>query len=113
MALLKEITTRYGITANYWVINEFNVDRSRGSLLVEIVPYVSQEAREAGASPIMTDKITVRVEDVIYPEGSENESIPDYTDYFSPEALDGKDIYTVMYEYIRTHIGQFENAENV
>jgi hypothetical protein len=41
----------------------------------------------------------------------------DYTDYFSPEALEravkeGKTIYNVMYEYVKTHASEFELAED-
>jgi hypothetical protein len=41
----------------------------------------------------------------------------DYTDYFSPAALEkaaaeGKTIYNLMYEYVQTHAPEFELAEN-
>jgi hypothetical protein len=41
----------------------------------------------------------------------------DYTDYFSPAALEkaaaeGKTIYNLMYEYVQTHASEFELAEN-
>lgn len=112
MALIKEITTNYGVTAEYWIIDNLHINRATGAVYVEMVPYVSEAARRAGAEAIVTNKVNVRIEDVVYPEGSENESIFDYTTFFSAAALEEQSIYVALYNYVKTHIPEFAGAED-
>lgn len=54
MALCKQLTTEFGITANYHKISLININWHIKECEVQLDSYVSKEAREQGASPIIT-----------------------------------------------------------
>lgn len=110
MALYKEKTTKEGVVVSYWVIQSLKLDRGEGRVLIDVVPYVSQEAKESGASPLISCKESVRVEDLIYPDEEYGKDILHYTQYFSPAVLEGKNVYTVAYNYLKAEIPAFEGA---
>lgn len=110
MALYKEKTTKEGIVVNYWVIQSLKLDKDGGKVTIEVVPYVSQAAREAGALPFASNKEKVRVEDLIYPNEEYGKNILHYTEYFSPTVLEGRSVYTAAYNYLKAEIPEFEGA---
>lgn len=46
MALQKSIPTEYGVNATYWKICQFNVDSLNQRAHVELLGFISQDARE-------------------------------------------------------------------
>jgi hypothetical protein len=48
MALQKDITTEYGVTASYWRIIKRNEDFAENSVICVLGGYTSKEDREAG-----------------------------------------------------------------
>ena len=112
MALIKEVTTKEGLTVSYWKIFNIKIDRDKKLATFSLFPWISKATYQSGASPFKLAAVNIRVEDIIYPEGTPYPSILHYTDYFSPEALDGKEIYATIYQYVKRFIPTFENAED-
>ena len=52
MAILKSISTDYGVDATYWNIFSINESFKEKTLEVVIMGYFSKTVREAGASPV-------------------------------------------------------------
>lgn len=116
MGLIKNIETRSGITVSYWKITDWKINQTIGAVDIVLTPYISNANRQAGYDPIRDEVRRVRASD--YYKGENNPcNRTEYTDYFSPEALEraaakGKTIYNVMYEYVKTHAPEFALAED-
>lgn len=116
MGLIKNIETRSGVIVSYWKITDWKINQNAKSVDIILTPYISNEKRKSGYDPFRDEVRKIRISD--YYRG-ENDPVnrSDYTDYFSPEALEraakeGKTIYNVMYEYVKTHAPEFELAED-
>lgn len=102
MALLKTVTTDAGFKVKFWKVEELRIDRSNARVNIMVAPWVSKAAYQNGKPFVKTAAKTIRVVDLEYPEGSGFESKLDYTEWFSPEALEGKEIYAQAYDYLKT-----------
>lgn len=115
MALYKPHTLSDGVTVSYWVLSQFNIDRRARSVQFTLTPYVSQRARERGRDPVEGAQRVCRVENLDYsidgPYAKQRKM--DYDNFFSPDAIAGKDIYRVVYEYAKIHIPFFENSADI
>ena len=116
MGLNKTIMTRAGFEVSYWRISDWKINQSAQAIDIILTPYISSVSRKEGYDPVRDEVRKVRASDYFqYENYSGNRS--DYTDYFSPVALEkaakeGKTIYNVMYEYVKTHAPEFELAED-
>lgn len=115
MALIKEMKTRSGIVVDYWKITDWKINQSSKSVDIILTPYVSSQTRQNGYDPVRDEVRKIRATDY----GKEDSSLKrtDYTNYFSPSALDryaeeGKSIYQVMYDYIKVHDSDFADAKD-
>lgn len=108
MALRKKMMTKLGVTANYWTISTIRIDKDAKTAEITLVPHLSDTA-----PGVEFAKRSYRVKDIVYQEPYEEKTSTDYTDFFSPRALDGKDIYDVAYQYVKTHIPDFAGAKDV
>lgn len=111
MALLSEIQTKSGFTVSYWKITDWKINQTAKSMDITLTPYVNNKCRSEGYEPVRDEVRKVRATDY-------SDVRTDYTDYFSPSALEkqakeGKSIYQVMYDYIKKHDKIFEQAEDV
>ncbi len=109
MALIKEIKTKSGTTVSYWKITDWKINQTAKSMDITLTPYISSSTRSEGYDPVRDEIRKIRATDYI--------NRTSYTDYFSPAALEsaakeGKSIYQVMYDYIRTQ-DEFKGAENI
>jgi hypothetical protein len=52
MALQKEITTKYGVNADYWKVDHVEVQYDQKRATAFIKPYRNKAARDAGSSPL-------------------------------------------------------------
>lgn len=116
MGLIKEIESRSGIIVSYWKITDWKINQSAKAIDIILTPYISNQSRQQGYDPVRDEVRKVRASDYFKAEGSLNNR-SDYTDYFSPAALEkaaqeGKTIYNIMYEYVKTHAPEFELAED-
>lgn len=114
MALSKRINTSFGFSVSYWVLNEIRIDREKRMVNMTVLPYVNAAAHASGSAPVLSAKMTVKVADIDY-TGTEYEdrTCLHYSEYFSPEALAGKDVYIVAYQYLKQHVKEFKNAKDV
>ena len=87
MALYLPKTTKEGFEVNYWVIQSIEIDREKETATIKVLPYASQAAYQAGRRPVDSEKVIVRVKDVVYPSEEYGETMMHYTDYFGTEAL--------------------------
>lgn len=113
MGLIKTIETGAGFSVSYWKITDWKISLSARAIDIILTPYISNEKREQGYEPVRDEIRKVRASDFQNRYGSYDRT--DYTDYFSPEALEratkeGKTIYNVMYEYVKTHAPEFNLA---
>ena len=114
MGLIQNIETRSGIMVSYWKITDWKISEAAHAIDIILTPYISSSARQNGYDPVRDEVRKIRASDYYKGEGAPvNRS--DYTDYFSPKALElaaqeGKTIYNVMYEYIKTHSPEFNLA---
>lgn len=111
MALLKEITTRSGLTVSYWKITDWKINQSAKSMDITLTPYVSSKTRTEGFEPVRDEVRKIRATDY-------SNVRTDYTDNFSPDALDkaaqeNRSIYKVMYDFIKSHNNEFIEAKDV
>lgn len=116
MGLIKEIEARSGITVSYWKITDWKISQSAEAIDIILTPYISNQIRKSGYDPVRDEIRKVRASNYYKGDGSLMNRT-DYTDYFSPAALEraakeGKTIYNVMYEYVKTHAPEFELAED-
>ena len=59
MALIKQIMTDYGCTANYWNIGAVQEDFKGQGTEVTFYGYASKEARDAGKQPLSAGKVQI------------------------------------------------------
>lgn len=59
MAIIKEKSTNFGISASYHKLDRVELDIKNSEVLVYIATYPSAEARASATSPISIEKITV------------------------------------------------------
>ena len=116
MGLIKEIESRSGVIISYWKITDWKINQTIKAIDIILTPYISNEKRKEGYDPFRDEVRKVHASDYFKAEGYPNNR-SDYTDYFSPEALEraakeGKTIYNIMYEYVKTHAPEFELAED-
>lgn len=116
MGLVQQITTKSGFEISYWKITDWKISQAAKAADIILTPYISNKARLEGFEPVRDEVRKIRASDYYMgPQVPVNRT--DYTDYFSPEALEraakeGKTIYNVMYEYIKTHAPEFALAED-
>lgn len=115
MALIKSIMSRSGIEISYWKITDWRVNQDARAMDIILTPYISSQSRQEGFEPLRDEVRRVRANDWFDRDMILVRS--DYTDYFSPAALknaaaEGKTIYNLMYEYVKTHAPEFELAED-
>lgn len=103
--LRKSIQTKIGIPAEYWRIEHIEIDRNAKRCEISLSGY-----HDPNYAPI--DGIKIAVADIVYPEEYNQRDEYDYTNNFSPEALEGEDLYQVAYTYIKEHIPEFEGSED-
>ena len=114
MAIIKELQTMSGIMVSYWKITDWKINQSAKSVDIILTPYVSNQTRIDGYAPVRDEVKKIRATDYFVKEGSPfNRS--DYTDYFSPNALEngaknGKTIYNIMYDYVKEKYPEFADA---
>lgn len=113
MALLMQKQTDEGFVVSYWVIESIKLDREKRAVLLNLIPYASKELYDAGGKPFLPAKMNIQIEDILYPSPAYGVDMPHYTDYFSPAALEGKNIYAVAYDYIKLHIPAFAEAKDI
>ena len=101
MALQKQVRLATGVDVNYWIVGRFSLDREQKRMVVDVVPYLSKEAKDAGSKPFERDSITVKIEDLIYPDDSPYKNITHFTDYFSVERVAQGSIYELIYNYLK------------
>ena len=116
MGLIKPMITRSGIEVSYWKISDWKINQSAKAIDIVLTPYVSNKMKRDGYDPVRDEVRKVRASDYFREEGHALNRT-DYTDFFSPEALeraakDGKTIYNIMYEYVKTHAPEFALAED-
>ena len=117
MALLKEIETKSGVVVSYWKITDWKINMAAKSVDITLTPYVDTKTRQNGYEPVRDAVQKIRATDYYVKEGSPTNRT-DYTDYFSPNALNEmaqnqKSIYQVMYEYIKSHVEDFKEAKDI
>ena len=99
---------------SYWKITDWKINQSAKSVDIILTPYISSQTRTGGYDPVRDEVRKIRATDYFVKDGSPvNRS--DYTDYFSPNALensakDGKSIYHIMYNYIKECHQEFADA---
>jgi hypothetical protein len=101
MALIKDIAHPAGITSQYWRVIYTNIEYGNSFASIGLAGYVSQQARQAGNSPIDARSFTL--------------SPAEFDQYFSVSAQDPKDANTVKnaYNYIKGITGgQFVDAQD-
>lgn len=103
MALNKTIKSRAGFDMSYWKITDWHVTIGQNTMSIDLTPYVSQETRIENLEPVYDERRKIRV----FGE--------DYTNYFSPAALETSpdDIYKIMYRYIKEKVAEFEGATDI
>lgn len=116
MGLIQEITARAGFIISYWKITDWKINLSAKAIDIILTPYISNQSRKDGYDPVRDEVRKVRASDYYRFDGCP-ENRTDYTDYFSPSALEkaakeGKTIYNIMYEYVKTHAPEFKLAED-
>lgn len=85
MALIIEKETSYGINANYFKISAVQADFMQNKLNIQLLGWVSKEARQSNKSPLTTNTIACDVEftftDNLVAKGYEFlKSTPDFAD---------------------------------
>ena len=60
MGMQKEISTRYGVTLNYWRLNRVDVDIELNSTICRVGGYVSKTDALAGKTPLMNLEYSFR-----------------------------------------------------
>lgn len=117
MALIRELTTKSGITVSYWKITDWKINQSAKSVDIILTPYISSQTRIDGYDPVRDEVRKIRATDYFVKEGS-SVNRTDYTDYFSPSALEksaknGETVYHVMYNYIKKKHPEFTDSDDV
>lgn len=114
MAIIKEIQTSSGMMVSYWKITDWKINQTAKSVDIILTPYISSQTRINGYDPVRDEVRKIRATDYYVKEGS-LANRTDYTDYFSPSALeksalDGRTVYHIMYDYIKEKQPEFAGA---
>ena len=114
MALKKQIQSRAGFLLEYWRIGDWRIFMQHNIMDICLIPYLSSKTRENGLEPINEEIRKVRVFDAVNKIDPEKSKFG-FSEHFSPAALEsaGKDIYKLMYQYIKDHVPEFAGAEDV
>ena len=114
MAIQKDIVTDSGVVLSYWRIVEVNVNQDTKQAKIIVYPYVSEYARVSGKPPVHSEDMRIVVEDLDYSGSDFDEmSLLDYTNNFSPNAMDeDSNIYVCAYNYLKG-LPKFEGAIDV
>lgn len=115
MALYRPYENESGVAMSYWMVNDFQIDRSETKVAITVVPYASEAARLAGKSPILNEKKKYYIRDFDYTGTKyEEQTNLEYTETFSPQKIEesGVDIYKMLYAYLKT-VEFFSEAEDV
>lgn len=112
MALQKTIMSRAGFEMSYWKITNWRPKIGQKAFDITLTPYISNQTRQDGLEAITTEQEIIKISD------APNLGITNYTDYFSPEALErsaleGKDVYKIMYNYIKLKVSKFKDATDI
>ena len=103
MALKKKIYTddNSGVYAEYWKISEINSNWLNNIIEITVVGYFSEEARFSGRNPFLKR--------VVYAKESQA------LQYFSAIVMqpEGIDILHEAYMFVKGHVGEFIDAEDV
>ena len=115
MALIKRMMARSGVEISYWKITDWRTNQDARAMDIVLTPYISSQSRKDGFEPLRDEVRRVRATDWL--DKDYNLLRSDYTDYFSPAALEkaaaeGKTIYNVMYEYVKEKAPEFSLAED-
>lgn len=114
MGLIKTIEAKAGFEISYWKITDWKINQNAKAVDIILTPYLSSQSRIMGYEPIRDEIRKIRVSDY-YIQKDHPLNRFNYTDYFSPEALEkaakeGKSIYNVMYEYVKIYAPEFNLA---
>lgn len=114
MALRKEITTNYGVKADYWRVVRYDIDVLNYAVELIVMPYISREVREQGNQPFESNKVMV-TEYGYRPmiiNGVENPSFNAYKTYFASSVLEANNMTPVeaAYVYLKNHVEFFKDA---
>ena len=103
MALNKTIISRAGFEMSYWKITNWNITMSQNLMNIDLTPYISIETRQNNLEPVYDERRKIRIIG------------DDYTNNFSPFALENSDldIYKIMYNYIKTNVPEFNGAIDI
>lgn len=103
MALNKTIISRAGFEMSYWKITNWNITMSQNLMNIDLTPYISIETRQNNLEPVYDERRKIRIIG------------DDYTNNFSPFALENSDldIYKIMYNYIKTNVIEFDGAIDI
>ena len=61
MALEKQFTTVHGAQANYWKVDQIEVDYHNQKVFVKVNPYVNKSNRDNGFAPILDNSYETRL----------------------------------------------------
>lgn len=114
MALQKTIRSRAGFDMSYWKITDWRITMNTGNVDITLTPYISSETRIEGLDPVNEEARKIRAFNKI-DKVDPTKSIYDYSNYFSPLALEVSDldIYKMMYKYIKEKVVEFEGAIDI
>ena len=114
MAIKKKIISRAGFEMGYWKITDWRPVMAHNLFEITLTPYVSSQTRADGLEPVHEEIRKIRVYDdinKIHPD----KSTFDYTNSFSPQALENSNmsIYELMYKYIKENVPEFQDYEDI
>ena len=114
MALKKQILARAGFLLEYWRIGDWRISMQHKIMDICLIPYLTTKTRSDGLDPVNEEVRKIRVFDAVNKVVPEK-SVCDFSEHFSPTALEmaGIDIYKIMYLYIKDHVPEFNNAEDI
>lgn len=94
MALNKTEMTEYGVEASYWKIGMVSVDRINNVGSVSIMLYKDRTQSKTNPKKFFIDKVCY-FDDKVFPSVFENMTV---------------DLYSMLYEYIKTNEEYFKDA---
>lgn len=68
MALIKKISTEFGVDATYWNIGAYQEDFKNGGAEITLYGYASEDARREGKQPLVAGKTYLKKEDGYAPD---------------------------------------------
>lgn len=101
MALKIPLKSIYGIEANYWIVKDVLLDKSRRMARISMGGYPNQDIRNEDTDPLMKLKV-----DILFDK---------FDDAFSQEKMDtaGNNVYKLAYEAVKKHDKFFMEAEDL